>query len=361
MVCKGFLIPDRGIKSAVDFFGSFQAFLEADEPHQLPYLTPRSLTALRRWKRTGQTPPAYAKALDAVAEIGGSLLCYTDDNYPELLRQIPDPPPVLFIQGDITGLLMPQIAIVGSRRCTAAGLRNAGQFAETLGAAGLTITSGLALGIDGAAHEGALRANARTVAVMATGIDLVYPARHQRLASQIIDEGGVLITEFLPGTKPLPGNFPRRNRIVTGLSAGLLVIEAGERSGSLISARLAADQGREVFALPGSIQSPVSAGCHQLIRQGATLVTEPSQIVEQLASMLGFDAEMLDSSATVRAASPKKTSTVNWLETYIDYDPVSLDELCDRIERSAAEVASALVELELNGVVQQTSYGYQRI
>ncbi|MEJ6774059.1 MAG: DNA-processing protein DprA, partial [Porticoccaceae bacterium] len=207
-----------------------------------------------------------------VERVGAQIIPITSLDYPQQLKQISSAPPLLYSLGQIDNLHLPQIAIVGSRRMTRGGENNALQWSRFLANSGFTITSGLALGVDGCAHRGALEAaNGKTVAVMATGIDSIYPQRHRQLAEQILDSGGTLVTEFHPNVKPLPTNFPRRNRIVSGLSLGVLVVEAAVKSGSLITARYALEQNREVFAIPGSIHNPQSRGCHLLIKEGAQL------------------------------------------------------------------------------------------
>lgn len=210
------------------------------------------------------------------------LLTMADVGYPQLLKEIDTSPPVLFVRGDVKLLSTMQIAIVGSRHPSRSGVENASDFAEYFSTRGLTITSGLALGIDGAAHRGALRGTGRTVAVMGNGLDGIYPRRHQRLADQIVEQGGVLVSEFSVGIGPKPEHFPRRNRIISGLSVGTLVVEAALKSGSLITARLALEQGREVFAIPGSIHNPLAKGPHALIQQGAKLVETALDVFEEL-------------------------------------------------------------------------------
>ncbi len=218
------------------------------------------------------------------------LLTLGHPDYPTLLAELPDAPPLLFVHGDPGVLSLPQLAIVGSRNPTPGGESTARDFARHLAAAGVTVTSGLALGVDGAAHEGALDAEGVTVAVMGTGLDRVYPARHRDLAHRIAVRGA-LVSEFAPGTPPKGDHFPRRNRIISGLSLGTLVVEAALRSGSLITARLASEQGREVFAIPGSIHNPLARGCHALIRQGAKLVETGQDILDELGPLAGLLAQ----------------------------------------------------------------------
>lgn len=212
---------------------------------------------------------------------GNQIVTLGDASYPPRLLEIADPPCLLYVKGRIELLQQPAIAIVGSRQATSEGIQNATQFATTLSQSGLTIVSGLALGIDGAAHQGALHGVGSTIAVVGTGANLVYPAAHHALAHQIAEQG-CIVTEYPLGTSAQAGNFPRRNRLISGLSQGVLVVEASVASGTLITARMAVEQGRDVFAIPGSIHSPLSKGCHRLIKQGAKLVESAQDIVEEL-------------------------------------------------------------------------------
>ncbi len=287
-----------------------------------------------------------------------SILTLGDAAYPTLLKEIEDPPPLLFVQGDPAILNMAQLAMVGSRNPTPSGQQTALDFARFLSQAGLVITSGLAAGIDGAAHRGALQGSTPTLAVTGTGLDRVYPARHRDLAHQIA-ETGALISELPPGTPPLPANFPRRNRIISGLSVGTLVVEAARQSGSLITARLATEQGREVFAIPGSIHNPLARGCHALIRQGAKLVETADDILEELAPLLG---------AQLAAPAPESTTEAEpearlWDQEYqqlmaaLDFDPTPVDLLIERSGLTADAVSSMLLLLELEGFVSAAPGG----
>jgi DNA processing protein len=287
-------------------------------------------------------------------QAGHHLVTLDDDRYPPLLREITDPPLALFVRGDPIALTLPQLAIVGSRNPTEGGRRTARALAGELAATGLAITSGLALGIDAAAHEGALRADGVTVAVAGTGPDRVYPARHHALADRVAERGAV-VSELPVGVAPLPAHFPRRNRIVSGLSAGTLVVEASLKSGSLITARLAAEQGREVFAIPGSIHNPLARGCHRLIRQGAKLVETAGDVLEELGPLLGIAvAEAQPVTLGGRAAPAPEGRRV--LEV-MGFDPVSPDELAERSGLPAGEVAGTLLLLELGGWVSCTAGG----
>jgi DNA processing protein len=288
------------------------------------------------------------------------LITRQDPRFPVLLREIPDPPPALFLQGDPALLGSPQLAIVGSRNPSPGGRETAREFARFLTTAGVTITSGLAIGIDGAAHEGALAGGGETIAVTGTGLDLVYPARQRPLAHQIAEQGA-LVSEFPPGTPALPANFPRRNRIISGLSLGTLVVEAALNSGSLITARLAAEQGREVFAIPGSIHNPMARGCHALIRQGAKLVETAGDILEELAPLLGSlstHAAADTKAAGTGSATPQKLDQeyIRLLEQ-IGFDPVSVDQLIARSGLTATVVSSMLLLLELEGHVSSAPGG----
>jgi len=285
---------------------------------------------------------------------GSQLVRFADATYPAALKQAADPPILLFVCGDVEYLARPQLAIVGSRNPTHTGRALAREFAAHLASYGLTITSGLASGIDGAAHQGAIAAGGTTLAVTGTGLDRVYPARHRDLAHQIQDNGA-LVSEFPPGTAPRPENFPRRNRIISGLSLGTLVVEAALRSGSLITARAALDQGREVFAIPGSIHNPLSRGCHALIKQGAKLVETADDILEELASQFAAVTRPEGGSTRTMPTSthqpePAELSTeYSQLLELIDYQAVSVDQLVERSGLTPEEVSSMLLLLELDG------------
>jgi DNA processing protein len=279
------------------------------------------------------------------------LLCISDPAYPALLHRLPNPPSALFLHGDPELLALPQLAIVGSRSPTTTGRRNAQEFAAFLAAAGLVIDSGLASGIDAAAHKGALTAEGLTLAVTGTGLDRVYPAANRSLAHDIA-MNGLLVSEFPTGTPPMPGNFPRRNRVLAGLSLGTLVVEAAPQSGSLITARLAAEAGREVFAIPGSIHNPLARGCHALIRDGAKLVETGEHILEELAPLLhavGFRPRAPLPAASVEAA-PQDPQHQSLLDA-MGFEPMTTDELVERTGFPAGEVSSMLLLLEMQGHV----------
>ncbi len=286
------------------------------------------------------------------------LIPYFDRRYPALLKETVNFPPLLYASGNIDFLECPQIAIVGSRNCSPGGAKTAFNFASHLSRAGLTITSGMATGIDSQAHLGALSASGQTIAVAGTGLDIIYPSKNKQLAYSI-HEKGLLLSEFPLGAGPRSENFPRRNRIISGLSIATLVVEATSRSGSLITAHQAVDQGREVFAIPGSIHNPQARGCHQLIRDGARLVEQASDIIEELSSLLGFAAEQQSS---VESESVGLDPESEKLLNAIGYDPVTADELVERSGLTIDKLSSMLVLLELNDYIQPAPGGcYVRI
>ena len=279
-----------------------------------------------------------------------------DDAYPELLAQIPDPPPDLYINGDPELLHLPALAIVGSRNPTTTGSRNAFEFARHLGGAGFCIVSGLAQGIDAAAHRGALAAGAPTIAFLGHGIDRVYPAVNRELAHEIA-ASGALVSEFALGMQPHKSLFPQRNRLISGISFGTLVVEAAQRSGSLITARLSAEQGREVFALPGSIHNPLSRGCHRLIRQGAKLVETADDIVAELAPLAGHVLQSaVESTASVSSSITVEQEYEKLLNT-LGHDPMSTDDLVVQSGLTIDQVSSMLLILELDGKIEKLSGG----
>ncbi|MBE1162322.1 DNA-processing protein DprA [Dyella acidiphila] len=304
-----------------------------------------------------------------LAEPGHRLLCCTEADFPPQLETIPQPPAALFLSGDASLLLRPQVAIVGARSASGAGRETARLFARQLAHAGFVVTSGLAEGIDAASHEAALAAGQPTVAVIGTGPDLVYPRKHRGLSAQVAAQG-VLVSEFPPGTAARADHFPRRNRIIAGLSLGTLVVEAGLHSGSLITARLAAEQGREVFAVPGSIHNPLARGCHRLIRDGARLVESAAEIIETLVpAARALGAELALRLEQVPAAGDR-TTTSGWrgdpqyrqLLEALGHDPAALDELAERTGQTAAALSSMLLMLELEGCVEGLPGGrYQRL
>ncbi len=280
--------------------------------------------------------------------------------YPPLLKEIHNAPPVLFVRGNAKLLARPQIAIVGTRHPTQLGTENARHFAEHFSKTGFTVTSGLAIGIDGAAHVGALLGVGNTIAVLGNGLDSVYPASHRALAHEIVENGGALVSEFPIGVPPLASHFPRRNRIISGLSVGTLVVEAALNSGSLITAKLALEQGREVFAIPGSIHSPLAKGCHTLIRQGAKLVETAEHVVEELGALMRYVIRG-EAERQVKETLPAEQSHYEDLLAEIGYDCTPIEVVIQRSGLTAKAVSIMLLELELKGHVIAVPGGYARL
>ncbi|MDH3286183.1 MAG: DNA-processing protein DprA [Betaproteobacteria bacterium] len=287
------------------------------------------------------------EAINAVAgwlqDPANQVVTLADPNYPQQLLQVPDPPPLLYVKGSLDLLRRPALAIVGSRNATAQGEANAEAFARILSDSGLTIVSGLALGVDAAAHRGALAGSGSSIAVLGTGADIIYPARNRALAHDLA-ERGVLVSEFALGTRPIAANFPRRNRLISGLALGCLVVEAAAESGSLITARLANEQGREVFAIPGSIHSPLAKGCHALIKQGAKLVESAHDVLEELRWPAHARSEPAPRNSPIDAHTRR-------LLDALGEDPCERDTLAARSGLSAAEISVLLTQLELDGTV----------
>lgn len=298
---------------------------------------------------------AVDQALAWLDEPGNALLTLGDEAYPAGLLEIPDPPVCLYVKGDVSLLQRPGLAVVGARSATPQGEANAEAFASVLSRAGLVVVSGLALGIDAAAHRGGLAGAGRTVAVIGTGADRIYPARNGELARRIAAEGAI-VSEFPLGTGPLTHNFPRRNRLIAGLARGVLVVEAAVKSGSLITARLAAECGREVFAIPGSIHSPLAKGCHRLIRDGAKLVECADDILEELSLAVPEAAPALD---------PLVTEAVGEEALVLQaagHDPVDIDLLVHRTSLTPEALYAILLTLELEGRVARLPGGrFQRL
>jgi DNA processing protein len=301
---------------------------------------------------------AVEKALAWLEQPGNAVVTLADAAYPRLLLEIADPPALLYCRGRVELLNRPALAVVGSRNATAQGVGNAEQFARSFSSAGLTIVSGLAQGVDAAAHRGGLAAQGSTIAVLGTGVDNAYPRANAALAEDIAARG-LLISEFALGTQAFAHNFPRRNRLISGLAQGCLVIEAALGSGSLITARSAAEQGREVFAIPGSIHSPLSKGCHALIKSGAKLAESAEDVLSELGSFrrTGF--------ASTRAPAPRAAQPSGTDEPLLEcmgFDPVDVDSLCARAGLPAERISTDLLRLELAGRVAVLPGGlYQRL
>jgi DNA processing protein len=336
--------------------------------------SPEAVLGASTTARAAVVPPAVASALATLPEpfearlAAGwqwlqsgdeprDVIALGDPRYPAALLESSDPPLLIYARGRFELLQAAAIAVVGSRNPTPQGLENARAFAAHLGGAGWVIVSGLALGIDGAAHEGALASGSATIAVVGTGLDIDYPARHRALAEKIA-RAGLVVSEFAIGTPALAENFPVRNRIIAGLARGTLVVEAAVQSGSLITARLAAEAGREVFAIPGSIHSPQARGCHVLIKQGAKLVDSAADIVEELGPAQPDRTQTSGSRTPVPAPMQQKDPVLDAL----GFDPIGLDALVARTGTSAAELSARLLELELQGrVARLPGQQFQRV
>ena len=309
----------------------------------VPASTARALCA----PPAASTLPLRDAVLAWLEDPAHALLTPGDPRYPQALANIPDPPLLLYIKGRIDLLARPALAIVGSRNATSQGKANAHSFAASLSRAGVCVVSGLALGIDAAAHEGALQGTGSTIAVVGTGADLVYPMRNRALAERIARDG-CIVSEYPLGTPPTPGNFPKRNRIISGLSAGVLVVEAAAQSGSLITARVAGEQGREVFALPGSIHAPLAKGCHVLIREGARLVETVAEILEAM--------RISPLAPELAGATPSETDCLGLL-AHLGHDAVDIDTLLLRSGSNVGELSLGLLALEMAGMLERLPGG----
>ncbi|HSD61546.1 MAG TPA: DNA-processing protein DprA [Burkholderiales bacterium] len=342
------LIPGLGPESArrlLAAFGDPREVLEAPAGA----LVPAAGRELARAIADGPDPARLAGALAWCDAPGNGIVTWADTDYPRLLLNTADPPPLLYLKGRRELLGAPALAVVGSRNATPQGLANSEAFARAISDAGLAIVSGLALGIDAAAHRGGLQGAGSSIAVVGTGLDIVYPAANRALAHELAARG-LLLSEFPLRMPAMAGNFPRRNRVISGLALGVLVAEAAVKSGSLITARMALEQGREVFAIPGSIHSPMSRGCHMLIKQGAKLAESAGDILEEL----GHAAPGNTASVAGEAAHP--------LVPHLGFDPVDVDTLCARSGLPVERVSAALLELELAGRVAPLPGGkYQRL
>ena len=350
-----YLLHQRGLTLAekrrlVTLQGDIEQIRQADADELTRWLGGKP----RRGRRIMPVDPAWIDAdLAAMQRVDIEFVPFTAPAFPQLLENIDSPPLGLFARGAVELLGEDQITMVGSRSPSPAGLRTAHQFAAKLAAQGLVIASGLASGIDGAAHRGCLEAGGRTIAVVANGLDRVYPPRHRELSEQVAAQG-LLVSEYSPGAEPLRQHFPQRNRLLAGLACGTLVVEAGLKSGSLITARFAVDQGREVFAIPGSIHLPTSRGCHRLIRDGATLVETPEDILQAL----GRENTLLKRPA--RKTTPLEGRLAELLHC-IDYVPTPIDGLIEQSGLTADEVSYILTALEIQGHIANTPNGYQRL
>lgn len=355
-------IGPRSAHTLLAAFGSPQAVFEAGHTALAAHVSAAQARALCQ-PPSDETRRLLDATLDWLRHPGRAVLAPGAPGYPELLANIPDPPLLLYIKGRAGLLARPALAIVGSRNASTQGKANAEAFAQALSSAGVCIVSGLALGIDAAAHEGALRAHGGTVAVIGTGADLVYPSRNARLHDRIA-EAGCIVSEYPLGTPPLPGNFPKRNRIISGLAAGVLVVEAAAQSGSLITARQAAEQGREVFAIPGSIHAALAKGCHVLIREGAKLVDTADDVLAALAAspLTRFGTPAAPASAppvSMPHAAAEHDGDAALLAA-LGHDPVEPDHLLAVLavlDGGAAALSGRLLMLELAGLVERLPGG----
>jgi DNA processing protein len=341
-------IGPKRFRKLIDAFGGAAAALSAPASAWSALGLPAACAQARRHPDVRDGASA---AMAWLERPGQHLLMWDDPDYPALLAEIPDPPPLLFVAGNRSLLDRPQLGMVGSRRASKPGMDTATAFARSLAGAGFVITSGLALGIDGAAHQGALDVGGATIGVLGTGIEKLYPQRHKQLAAAMVAQGSAVISELPLDAGPHASNFPRRNRIISGLSLGVLVVEASVASGSLITARLAAEQGREVYAIPGSIHHPGARGCHQLIRDGATLVETIEHIMEGLR---GWQVLPPSNEPAVQAqprAQPKRQAAKHPLLALLHASPQTSEALAVSSGWPLPKVLAALTELELDGSI----------
>lgn len=360
------LVPRLAIHkklALVDTFGLAALFSRSSTLTSSNNLTAKQLAAFHQanW-------PMIEEIINNSKRCHSKIITFDDPAYPTLLKQIYDPPLVIFVQGNKKLLNKNQLAIVGSRSASINGRETAFEIAQQLVDAGIVVTSGLALGIDAAAHKGALTVNASTIAVVATGLDKVYPARHRALARQIIEKEGAVISEFIPGTSPKPGHFPKRNRLISGLSEGVLVVEAALQSGSLITARCALEQNRDVFSIPSGINNPQAKGCHWLIKQGAKLVEETADILEELACMENYFRDLKEekiSQLIVNEEIAEKDINKGLCDVgllaNVGFEITPVDKVVSRSKLPIEEVLTRLTMLELRGLVVAVPGGYLRL
>lgn len=331
-------------------------------------MTADATAAIQAWQKQDDAHPAVREVRairDNCCKHGIGILTWPDSHYPEQLRHIHDAPLVLYTLGDTGLMARDQIGIIGSRKATPAGLDHARRFAAELSSRELLVTSGLALGVDGAAHAGALDAGFPTIAAVGRGLDRIYPHQHRRLGERV-NQHGLMISEYPPGTPARAAHFPQRNRIISGLSRGVLVVEAGLRSGSLITARMALEQGREVFAIPGSVHSPVARGCHHLIKQGARLVETVDDILEELGAW--WSPPLQTGSDSAPEPKPQGKGLLAGLDSReiavfeaLGYDPQSTDALSSATGLPADQLMQSLLLLELQGLISSAPGGYQKV
>jgi DNA processing protein len=317
----------------------------------------RRAIATRDLALSGADHPAIERQLDQLQRLGAEVISLSDPRYPVLLQTIYDPPPILYVLGEVELLQQAQIGMVGSRKASPAGMRAASQLSADCVRAGLHVCSGLAVGIDQAAHRGALDAGGKTVAVMATGLDVIYPARHRELASELV-QSGALVSEFPPGSRPLRHRFPQRNRIISGLSLGVLIVEAALRSGSLITARTAMEQGREVFALPWSMYHPSGRGALDLIRDGVKMVLGVEDILEELGPLYDFQRDMAPPENSESHSLGMLSDGEAQLLRLVGSEVTSVDELVEHSGLAIASVLATLSSLEIQRRIVRSGGGY---
>lgn len=334
------------IRTLLDQFGTLQSAWHASEREIRDALPGQLQQELLEARNRTDVTALYHR----VTQDGVHVTCWTDDSYPALLREVPAPPPVLYYRGQLIETDSIAVAIVGTRKVTAYGRDMAYRIAYDLAQAGVTIVSGLALGVDGVAHRAALEAGGRTIAVLGSGIDVLYPGRHRDLARKIEDQGAV-VTDYPPGTQPDRFNFPPRNRIISGLSRGVVVIEAPERSGALITVDFAAEQGRDAFAVPGPVHAPSSAGCLRILREGATLVRSAEDVLEDL-HIRRLDQDVPEHAPMQLSDDERRILAV------LTSQPQHIDDLAEALNKSVGEVSGELMMLELQGNVHAAGGGY---
>ena len=334
------------IRLLLEKFGTIEQAWKAPERELRGVLDARTLTELL----TVRNDVDVAALWDRTTRNGVRVSCWTDIDYPPLLLEIPAPPPVLYYRGQVTETDSTAVAIVGTRRVTAYGREMAHRIAFDLAKAGVTIVSGLATGVDGVAHRAALEAGGRTIAVLGSGIDVIYPGTHRDLANRIAGQGAV-VTEYAPGTQPDRYNFPPRNRIISGLSLGVVVIEAPERSGALITVDFAAEQGRDAFAVPGPVHAPASAGCLRILREGATLVRSADDVLEDLHIRRSAADQPAPTTLPLSDSEHRLLSVMN-------AQPQHIDDIAAKLDRSIGDVSGELMLLELQEIVRNAGGGY---
>lgn len=395
----------------IEWFGSSESAVNGDRTLMTAAgIKPNTLRLLDEYIAQGldsEIGRLVARDLEWASQPNHSIIFFHGDDYPPLLKHIDSPPPVLYVRGSKGLLCEPQLAMVGSRNPSIDGKENAYRFAKSIANMGFAINSGMALGVDGSAHKGAIDGGGHTIAVVGTGVDIIYPARHRGLAAEILARG-TIVSELPLGAQPHPSNFPRRNRIISALSLGVLVVEASPKSGSLITAHCALDQGREVYAIPGSIHNPMARGCHQLLRQGAKLVESAEDIFEEISSLLAFhqlirnesarppmldnlpppvtpdlfESEFSHRVALVPSKAGKGSSVTNpptsscqsdtlsansltdseqTILNLLGFDVVSIDLIVERSGLSAEDISVLMMTLELKGIVQAVPGGFQKV